>query len=83
MKGAHEISQSLTTQRLKKWNGQSERVKPVAKQLNTDGLTHAVAWREKMLATQELAWAKWSTLQSPREIAWALCKTKSQNALEQ
>jgi hypothetical protein len=73
---ARELAQSLIEQRLTKWNGQSESGDPGAKQFYAVSLVDSVAGRANLLATQEVAWAKLSTLPSPREIAWARCKTK-------
>jgi hypothetical protein len=76
MMGAREIAQSLMAQRLQKLNGSAARVGSGSTQFDADSLAHAGVRRENLLATQELAWSKASTLPSPREIAWARCKTK-------
>jgi hypothetical protein len=82
MMGARELALSLLAQGIKQWNGQSERVEPEANQLHTFGLGDVTAERAILLEMQQGAWAKLSILQSPREIAWARCKTLRQNALE-
>jgi hypothetical protein len=54
----------------------------MAQQLHNVSLGDLIAGRANLLATQQVAWAKQSILESPREIAWARCKTLSQNALK-
>jgi hypothetical protein len=73
---ARNIALSPITQRLQQWQGQSAGDESGETPINADSLAHAGAGRANLLATQEVAWAKLSTLPSPREIAWARCKTK-------
>jgi hypothetical protein len=73
---AYEITHSLMVQRLQQSQGSPARVQPGATRLDAEGLRDSVTGRANLLATQEVAWAKLSTLPSPREIAWSRCKTK-------
>jgi hypothetical protein len=83
MMGAREIAQSLMAQHLQKLKPSLARVESGSTQFSADSLAHAGVTRENLLATQEVVWAKASTMPSPREIAWSRCKSKSQNAIEQ